>query len=177
MFRTLPPLVGVPLKFGIAGSVLIIILFVFLFYAGKHPLLISIVTDFRLILIPLFVFMSIKEYRDYRNNQVLHFWQGLIIGFNCYFVIGSLTAILILIFPNFEPEFLNKYIDISTNQLINNKEQVISAVGENAYNRTLQKMPLTTSIDLALDYAMKTLLIGIPITIIISVLLRRQPKL
>jgi len=57
------------------------------------------------------------------------------------------------------------------------KDKVISAVGENAYNRTLQKMPLTTSIDLALDYAMKTLLIGIPITIIISVLLRRQPKL
>ena len=176
MFRKLPPLVGVPLKFGIAGSALIIILFVVLFYAGKHPLLISIVPVFRLVLIPLFVFTSIKEYRDYRNNQVLHFWQGLVIGFNCYFVIGSLTAILILIFSSIEPEFMNQYIDISTNQLINNKEQFISTVGEETYNRTLQKMPLTTSLDLALDYAMKTLLIGIPLTIIISVLLRRQPK-
>ena len=172
----IPPIAFVPVKYGLIGSVLIAILFVILFYSNKHPLLIPIIIDFRLLLIPLFVFVSIKEFRDYRNSKLLHYWQGMAIGFLCYLAIGLISSIFILVFSNFEPNFIIQYVDISTAQLINNKQQVINAVGEEAFNRTIQKMPLTTSLDLALDYLLKTLLIGIPLTIIISVFLRKQPK-
>lgn len=175
--KKIPPILQVPLKFGAAASLLIIILLVFLYYIGKHPLLIPIFVDFRLLLLPIFIFLSIKEFRDYKNEKILQFWQGMFIGLVCYIVIGLLAGICIYIFSEImEPEFLRDFIRISTQQLTENKEQFLEAIGPEAYNSALEKLPLTTSIDLAKDYFLKTIVIGVFFTIIISVILRKQPK-
>ncbi len=174
----LKPIVRVPLKFGAVAAVLLIILIVILYYAGKHPLFIPVVIDIRLFILPVFIFLALKEFREYYNNSVLHFWQGLAVSWVCYTTIGVLVGIFIFTFIElFEPDFLQQFIDFYTNQMVQNKEQFLNAIGEEAYEQGLQDLPLTSAADLAFDYLWKTLIMGILLSIIISVILRRQPKL
>jgi len=176
--KKFPELVKAPFKFGLYGGLLVIILIITLYYLNRHPLLIPIVFDFRMLLLPLFVYLSVKEFRDHGNEKILHFWQGIAGGFVCYSVIGFIASLFIFFFSwIIEPGFLKEFIEASHNQLTANREQFLKAIGEEAFQNTLDNLPFTRPIHLALDYFFKTMMIGILFTIIISVILRRSPKL
>lgn len=172
----LPAPVQVALKYGFFMALLLGAVFVGLFYAGRHPLLIPIIYDVRILLLAIFIFFSIKEFRDYRNGGVLHFWQGMLIGLVIIFVVGLLMMIIILTFGALEENLLSRYLTEMTIQLTENKEDFLEAIGEEAYQNAFRKLPSTTLGDLALDYYLKSFGIGLFLTIIISIILRRQIK-
>ena len=173
----LPPLLRVPLKYGFFGGLLGVLVMAFLFYFGtNHPQLFPVFLDFRILLFAVFVFFSIKEFRDYRQNGVLHFWQGMIIGMTCYMTIALIISIFIGVYGTVEPEYTERYISEITTVLTENKDQVIEKVGKENYDRQLEALPFTTVSDLAVDYLLKSMFIGLFLTIIISVILRNQPK-
>ena len=171
-----PDLFKVPLKFGAFGGLLLSILLLILFFEGKHPLLIPIIIDFRLLAIPIFVFLATKEFRDYKNGRLLQYWQGMFLGFLCYFAMGIATGIFILLFSAINSEFLSEFIRISMQQLVENKAEFIKSIGAESYEANLAKLPFTTALDLSIDYLLKTIVLGLLFTIIISVFLKRQPK-
>lgn len=172
--RNLPPLFKVPVKYALIAGLLGAVLIVFLYYVGRHPLLIPIIFDYRLLLLPLFLFFTMKEYRDVHNEKVMHFWEGMSIGFILYVAMGLvLGGFIFLLSVWIDPGFLNDYISISIEQLVNNKQEFLDAIGEEAYQASLEILPQTTAVDLALDYLIKTCAIGLLMTIIISVILRR----
>ena len=70
--------------------------------------------------------------------------------------------------------FLTEYIRISTGQLVTNKDLFIETIGEKTYTETLAQLPATQPIHLAVDYLLKSIPIGLFLTIILSVLLRRK---
>jgi hypothetical protein len=143
---------------------------------GKHPLLIPVIVDFRLLAVPLFVVFAMLEFRDYRNEKQLFFWQAMFLGLICYSTMGIGAGIFILLFSNLNSEFLTQFIQISTDQLVQNKEEFIKSIGIEAYNYNLAKLPSTNGFDLSVDYFIKTILLGLFFTIIISLFLKRQPK-
>ena len=171
------PLIKVPIKYGAAAALLVMILFVALYYSGRHPLSIPVFFDVRLLILPLFMTFAMKEFRDFHNDRVLHFWQGLTIGFITFTIIGSLVSVFIIILSNIDPSFLTSYIEERVYLLETNKQQFIEALNEDIIAEQLRTLPLTTSIDLALDYFLKSVGMGVFLNIIISVILRRQPKL
>lgn len=171
-----PHLYKVPLKFGFFGGILLSILLLILYYEGKHPLLIPIIIDFRLIAIPIFVFLATKEFRDYKNNKLMHYYQGMILGFLCCFAMGLVPGVFILIFSAIDSAFVTEFIDISTTQMVENKQEFIESIGQEAYDANLAKLPSTGALDLSVDYLVKTIVLGLLFTIIISVFLKRQPK-
>ncbi|MDA1121586.1 MAG: DUF4199 domain-containing protein [Bacteroidetes bacterium] len=69
------PLISVPLKFGLIGSGLFMAMFLVTYFIEKNPLIDLKLFDF--ILIPIFLFTAMKQYRDYANDNILHFWQGM----------------------------------------------------------------------------------------------------
>lgn len=170
----IPTPAKVALKYGFFASVLVVALLIGLFYIDKHPLLIPIIYDIRIFLLAVFTFFAIKEFRDYRNGGELHFWQGMLIGMLIAISLGFFAALAIVIFGMVEPEFLNSYLEIMLGQLQSSKEEIIQSVGEEAYQNTLENLPSTTITDLALDYYLKSVVIGLFLTIIISVILRRK---
>jgi hypothetical protein len=171
------PLYKVPLRYAGIASVLGLVLTLVLFYSGKHPLLIPIIVDYRLLILPLFIFFAIKEYRDVYNSGVLTFPQGMLIGLIVYAGMGLLVGLSIYLFDLvIGGQFVQEYIDISYQQLVDNKQQFLDAIGEEAYQDSLETTPLTTILDLASDYFLKTCALGILFTIIISVILRKQPN-
>jgi hypothetical protein len=172
-----PPLIRIPVKYGFFGGLLAMAVMAILFYFGtNHPQLFPIFLDFRILLFGVFIFFSIKEFRDYYYGGVLHFWQGMIIGITCYLTISILVSIGIAIYGTIEPEYVQRYIAEISGVLTDNRTAIIEKVGEESFDKQLEALPFTSISDLAVDYLLKSMFIGLFLTIIISVILRRQPK-
>lgn len=177
MLKTQNPLLLVPFKYGFIGSLMIILGLIVLFYLGRHPLLLNPILDARIPIYALITFISFKVFRDQYNGGIMHFWQGMAIGLIAYMVMTLGAALFIFIFSGIgNTHFLEEFIRIKSEQLIANKEAYIAAygVGEEAYNYAIEGLPLTQASDLALHYIRQSIPIGLFLTIILSVLLRRK---
>ena len=170
------PLIQVPLKYGALASALLALLFVVLYSMDKHPLFVPLFLDIRLIMLPIFMFIAMKDFRDSQNGGVLHFWQGLSIGFITFSTIAILMAGFVMLFAETSGDFLQEYISSRLELLEVNKAQSIEAFSEQFVNEQIEALPLTRPFDLAVDYFWKTIAIGIFLNIILAVVLRKQPK-
>ena len=169
------PIFTVPFRYGTLAAVLSIILFLILYYAGRNPMLIPPFLDFRILLYPIILVFAIRDYKENRNEGMLHFWQGMSVGIQALVISSFFMAIFILIFGGLiEEDFVPEYIRLMTEQIGHLDEKVIESVGEEAIDRSLELLPTTHIFDLALDYFIKSLPYGLFLTIIISLILRKQ---
>ncbi|MCH8231630.1 MAG: DUF4199 domain-containing protein [Bacteroidetes bacterium] len=170
------PLVRIAGRYGFYGSLVTMVAMVSLFYLHRHPYLIPWFFDIRIFLFALFIFFSIREFKN-SNQNVLHFWQGIYIGLITYVLIAFLASIFIGIFAKWiEPAFVSEYIRLSIDNLYQHREAWIETLGEDRFNAVIKNLPSTTAGVLAFDYFLKSMPIGFILTLIISILLRRQPK-
>jgi len=170
------PLIYVPIKYGALATVLLGLLFIVLYSMGKHPLFVPLFMDIRLVMLPVFMFFAMKDFRDGHNNSELHFWQGLTVGFLTFTTIAVLMSAFVMIFAEVSGDFLNQYIASRLELLEVNKEQAIEAFSNDFVQEQIDALPLTRPFDLAVDYFWKTIAIGIFLNIILAVVLRKQPK-
>lgn len=169
------PLFYVPLRFGLYGSSINIVAILMLYYFGRHPLLMSPLFDARLPLYIIFILFSMKIFRDQYNNGVMHFWQGMTVGIVNYMSMAITVALFIQIFAGIEStEFLSEYIRMTTDQIMTNKEIFIESIGQETFDDTLKQLPSTTSLHLAADFLLKSMPVGLFLTIILAVLMRRK---
>lgn len=170
------PLLQVPMKYGVIASGLLALLFVILYYSGKHPLFVPLFLDIRLIMLPVFMFFAMKDFRDSQNGGVLHFWQGLTIGFLTFITVGLLMSVFITLLSEYSSSFLSDFIS-SNIELFEKKLKMLQEEKSRAiFQEQINKLPFTSTFDLALDYFFKTALIGVFLNIILAVVLRKQPK-
>jgi hypothetical protein len=170
------PIVKVPLKYGAIAGVLGAILVIGLFYMGTHPFLIAIYLDFRIFIFGIFVFFVLRELRDFFYGGILHFWQGLIASFLFTLVFALVASLLIGVFGTVMPSFVSEFITQSTEKLGLVKDELIERIGKEAYDSNLRNLPATNAWDLAVHYYIQCFVIGTFIGILLSVILRRQPK-
>lgn len=173
----LAPILKVPLKYGLIGSGLSVILILVFYFSNRHPLLIPIYYDYRIFLFGVFIFFGIKEFKEYYNGNRLHFWQGITIGVIIYVSIGILIGAFILLFSNVQPEFLQQYIDGTIRGLELNKELLITespiTISEEEFQQQITLLKDTPPYKLTLDFFIKSCLIGFMISIIMAVVMRR----
>ncbi len=175
MLKTNNPLILVPLKYGFVGALMVVLALLVLFYLGRHPLLLSPVLDARLPLYALIIFISCKVFKDRYNDGIMHFWQGMSMGMIAFIVMAFGAALFIYIFSTIEStNFLSEYIRIASGQLESNKDIFIENIGEKTYMDTLAQLPNTQAIHLAVDYFLKSMPIGLFLTLILSILLRNK---
>jgi hypothetical protein len=164
---------AVPLKYGLAGGGFSILLFVILWMLDTNPLATNRIYDF--ILIPLFVFFSVKEYRDYRNGGVLHFWEGMVTGTLTFVCLALVSALFIWLFLEFaHTSLLQDYIDTRMGMIHDNKEVLADKLGEPAVAKTLAELPRTSPLKLGLDDFLKKVFIGMFFTAVIALVLRKH---
>lgn len=168
------PLLTVPVKYALVGGFLTIVLFFILLFFDKNPFVANKWFDF--ILLPIFVFFSVKEYKKYYNGGFLHFWQGMTVGFFTCFIIAVIAAVFIWSYLNFvSPELLQEFITDRINLITESKESFIQQFGEEIYRKTLADMKLLTPADMALDDFLRKVFIGLFITSVVAVVMRRLP--
>jgi len=170
------PIIRVSLRYGAIAGIIGAVLLIALYYLGRHPLLIPVYLDFRIILFFVFIFFALREIRDYHFGGILYFWQGVIASFLFTTVFALIASFSILGFVTAVPGFLSEYIDLTLQQMRSLPKEVIESIGEEVYQRNLDLLPATDARMLAFTYFVQSFLISFFISIIISVLLRRQPK-
>ncbi len=166
------------IRYGLLGALMNIIALLVLFYIGKHPLLLNPVLDARLPLYGLFIFFAIKTLRD-DNNGYLHFWEGLATGFLVYLIMAQMVAAFIAVFANIDStNFLTEYIRIAIDLLNANKAAYLEMnLSEKTFTDQLDKLPNTTANNLAFDYFLKSMPIGLILTLLLSILMRRKEEI
>lgn len=169
------PLVKVPLKYGSIAGALGALLVIGLYYLGRHPFVIPVFLDFRIFLFGVFIFFTLKELRDYWFGGVLYFWQGLIGSFLFTLMFAIISSLGIAVFGNVVSGFVADYITLTIEQVKSLPPEVIEKIGKDIYERNLEMLPATNAFDLALLYFTQSFMISFFISIVLSVILRRQP--
>ncbi|HEY9005145.1 DUF4199 domain-containing protein [Ohtaekwangia sp.] len=170
------PLYKISFRYGLVAGVLSFVLLVALYYMGRHPFMIAPYLDFRILLFGIFIFFSLKEVRDYYQNGELYFWQGMIGGAIVVVLAGMLSAGGLIVFGALEPDFVASYVKKMTAYLQTFSKEDIARIGNEVFDRNLKALPATNIYKLAETYFAQGLAIGFFVSIILSVITRKQPK-
>jgi len=169
-------LLRISLRYGTVGGILAFVLLLVMYYLGRHPLITSPFLDFRILLFGIFIFFTLKEFRDYEQEGVLYFSQAMIGGFVVSAIATTITTILLQIFGTLVPEFVTTYISQVTAYVNSFSKEDIERIGKELYDRNLASLPSTNISELTITYFVHGFVIGFFVNIILSVILRRQPK-
>lgn len=170
------PLVRVCARYGTIAGAACMLFLVSLFYMEKHPFLLNPFVDYRVPLFAVLIFFSLKEVRDYYQGGILHFWQGTGGSIILVAVCSLIAALGIMIFGSIQPRFLTDYINEFSKQIQNLPAETVKQIGKDVVEENLKKLPTTTISALARLYVWQSFVMGFFISVIISVILRRQPS-
>lgn len=177
MFEKVPAWVRVSARYGLIGSAIGSLLIIVLYYIGRHPFLIPVMFDFRIILFSILLFFSLREFRDYYQQGILYFWQGMLMCAIFTLVFAFMTSFCIWLFATWKPEFVTQFVKLfQERSRAFPPQQIIDKVGKDAFERTLQALSATRPIDMAKQFFWQCTMISLFLSVIISVILRRQPK-
>lgn len=175
--KTISTLIKVALKFGAIAGVLGSLFLIVLYYLGKHPLLFPVYFDFRIILFFIFIFFALKEYRDFNNQGTLYFWEGIIGAFVVAMMYALVSSLVLYFFGKLEPTFVQSFIRLFTEQAEKYPADVVEQIGKKNFQELLSQVKSTDSFQLAKNYFKQSFIISFFPTIILSVILRRHPKI
>ena len=175
------PLFKIPLKYGAVAAVLSIAVLLLFYYMARHPLLIPPYMDSRILIFLIFTYFAIREYKENYNGGILHFWEGMILGMVLYLFVGLMGSLFIYTFSRLDQGFITLYIDQATGAVELAKEQLINGpqgvrMSEEEFVRHLASLKETTAPILAVDYFIKTCIVGFFIPLIYSVIFRRTGR-
>ena len=136
-------LLRISVRYGLVGGVLAFILLLIMFYLGRHPLVTSPFLDFRILLFGIFIFFTLKEFRDYEQDGILFFSQAMIGGLAVIMIMTIVTSIMLQIFGSLEKDFVATYIEQVTAYVKSFSREDIEKVGKEIYDRNLAALPTT----------------------------------
>lgn len=162
-------------KYGLTGALLNVVALLVLYQIEANPVLTNTLAG--IVVLILFVFFAIKEFKDVHNQKQLHFWQGLILGTATYLVIAVVSSSFYYVYINhINTDILMEIKQTQREFLEKEKEEMVTQRGEDWYEETYLMIEEITAGNLAWDDFFRKALIGIFVTIIISVILRKVPQ-
>lgn len=165
-------LFAVPFRYGLLGGAVVLMLFLVFYFLELDPLVNIKMID--LLILAIFIFFAVKEFRDQHNHRNLHFWQGMSAGVVTYVTIAVISSIFILLMTvMIDPEMTTNYIEGRIQLLNENKPTLVEAMDEKTFLEAVAGVEKTTPVDLAIDDFIKKSVIGLFLTIIIAVILRK----
>ena len=163
-----------PLKYGSIAGLVGAIIVIGLYYMGWHPFLIPVFFDFRIVLFGVFIYFTLREYRDIHRGGNMMFGEGLLCSFLFVTVFGLIASGLIALFGQLNEEFVTSFVSTFKEQIGKLTEEEIKQIGKENIDRNLELLSATNSIQMAGKYFMQSYLLGFLISIVLSVILRRQ---
>lgn len=176
-YSSWPPLVRVSLRYGFVAGILGVVVLLALYYMGHHPFLVPVFFDYRIILFAIVFVFAMREVRDYHQGGILYFWQGMIGNLLITILFSLVASGGLYIFATSVPEFVTSYIELSMAQVKEFSPEDIDRLGREVYEAGIKSLQKADAYFLASRYFVQSLIISFFISIIISVILRRQPIL
>jgi hypothetical protein len=164
----------VPLKYGSIAGLMGAIIVIGLYYMGWHPFLIPVFFDFRIVLFGVFIFFALREYRDLYRGGNMMFGEGLLCSFVFVTVFGLVASGIIALFGHLNEEFVSTFVTTFKEQIGKLSPEEVKQIGKENIDRNLEQLSATNSVQMAGKYFIQSYLVGFLISIVLSVILRRQ---
>ncbi|AHM62544.1 hypothetical protein D770_21475 [Flammeovirgaceae bacterium 311] len=166
------PWLSTGLKYGITGGVLAIVFFLVMWLLKENPLGMLRLFDF--VILPVFIFFTLKEFRDYRQGGKLTYSQGMTVSFVCYTSLALISALFIFIFLTYaDTGLLLRHQQENLAVLTDDSQRWIDELGQQTYDKAIEEVKRTSALDLALDDLIKKIFIGLFLTGIITLFLKK----
>lgn len=161
-------------QFGTLGGVLSVLSFFILSIVYPDPTNLNLV--FGYLVTPIALFLGIKFFKDYTNNGFLSFAEGMTVGFVTYTLMGLLSAVGIWGLLIVMPDLFNTIQETKWAVLDQNKEVIVSQVGLASFESTKLSLQEMSTWDVALNDGIWKIVPGMFFSIIISIILRKNPN-
>ena len=161
------------LRFGVIGSGLTIILFLVQYYLDQNPLSpAKYFFDFLLMLLVLF--SGIKYFRHVENEGSLKFTQGITISMTSCLVLSLLTSCFLWIFlTHLEPDALEQFKTGLTEYMNQNRLEDLEGADQSTFDKGIQEIESISVREVVVKDILIKLFIGLLLSPILSVLLRK----
>ncbi|MBC6368474.1 DUF4199 domain-containing protein [Algoriphagus sp. AK58] len=161
-------------QFGILGGILSLASFIVLSFLYPDPTNLNLI--FGYIITPIALFLGIKFFKDYTNSGYLSFAEGMTVGFVTYVLMGILASLGIWVVLFFSPELFSSIQQTKWAVLEENKDIIISQVGQESFELTRSNLKGMTKWDVAFNDGIWKIIPGMFFSIIISIILRKNPN-
>lgn len=161
-------------QFGVIGGGLSVLSFLILSFIYPDPTNLNLV--FGYIVTPVALFLSIKFFKDYTGNGYLSFAEGMTVGFLTYLLISVISVLGIWIILVVFPDVFTEIKEAKLSVLKENMQTIIGQVGEESYRITRENMVSMSKLDVALNDGIWKIIPGMFFSIIISIILRKNPN-
>lgn len=165
---------GSAYQFGGIGGILSMIAFIILSFLRTDPTNMGLI--FGYVITPISLFLAIKFYKEYTNNGFLSFAEGMSIGFVTYTLIALISGIGIWFILLFSPELFEEIKLSKLEVLQQNQETIITQMGKDSFESALLSVQNMITWDIAFNDAIWKVIPGLFFTIIISIILRKNPN-
>jgi hypothetical protein len=161
-------------QFGGIGGILSVLAFIILSFMRTDPTNLGLI--FGYVITPISLFLAIKFFKEYNNKGFLSFAEGMSIGFVTYSLIALISGIgiwvVLLLSPMLFEEIKLSKLDV----LQQNQETIITQMGKESFESTLLNVQNMIPWDVAFNDAIWKVIPGLFFTIIISIILRKNPN-
>ena len=158
--------------FGIIGGVFCGLGFLVVYFLGLEP--ISFTEIFGYILIPVFIFLGIKNFKDNMNDGELTFGQGMTVGFFVYSILAFISAMVIFIFLQVDSGIFEEFRASNLALLSEKREILIEQLDKDAYDTTFSNISNMTIFDVVFNDFLRKVFPGLFLTILISIVLKKS---
>lgn len=160
--------------FGVLGGVLGIISFFTLSFFREDPTTLNLI--FGYVIVPISIYLALRYFKDYSNGGYISFAEGMSVGFVAYMIIAIISFVGIFLILSFDSSLFEIIKSSKIDTLVTSKETIVSQVGENSFEATLESVKGMDISDVALNDAIWKIVPGLFFTIIISIILRKNPN-
>lgn len=163
----------VAIKYAVVGAVFESVLF----HVGRtmdiHPLIDLRHLFFDILLLAVFITLAAYEYKRYVQKGLLHFWQGMSIGFLVYVPVVILMGGFLWFY--FDEGMVLEYKELAVELLEQQKSMYVEQLGEAVYLDQYEQVMSISKTRLLFSALIKKLVIGFFVTPAISIALRKKP--
>ena len=164
------------IKYSILCGVFLVGIFFISLKFGSNPLLDSRHFWFDLGVFFLFTLFAGKEYKDFRNDGYLHFWQGISIGFIVFIPAITLFGISLFVILQFDDSLMESYRYGAEELIRRNEDFYEEELGEEALNERFKSIAKMTPAQLVQMTFRNKLFSAFLITPVVAIILRKKPK-
>ncbi|WKV13957.1 DUF4199 domain-containing protein [Marivirga harenae] len=169
-------LVKSPLRFSLIAIFFVVLMFFILIFLDKNPVIYSSNIIFIGPLMAIFLFFSVKIFRD-TNPDGLRFWQGFSIGILYTIFFAAFYAIVLWADGTlFDTNHFDEYRQLITEKIVSGKDMLVDQMGEEGYQEYLKSGESSNSRIIG-SLAVNNVIIGIVLTPLVSLFMRTsEPK-
>jgi len=168
------PLRKTALKYAVICGVMMIVSHLIQDLLGLNPLIEFNAFFIDLIMFLGFIFFATKEFKEYKNGGILHFWQGITIGLIIIFVSCVIFTVFSTTYYTINESAFQQYLQDAMAQFEKQRSVWLEQISEEQFEEQKKGYGESTVYDLVKGKFFTKLVVGFLMTPLVAVLLRKQ---